>query len=134
METSRRHYIIVVHGIGEQKLNETTTPLIHRFAEERNKKPAGFYKNLLPSYLSAQAVRGAKDKGHGWSEFEGILVDPPIGPMNPQSEFKGKPATDPHGVNFRFVDLHWAHILMRHQKEYASPTEDWAEALRFRLR
>ena len=131
---SRRHYIIVVHGIGEQKLNETTTPLIHRFAEERNKKPAGFYKNLLPSYLSAQAVRGHEDKGHGWSEFEGIPVDPPVGPMNSQREFKGKPATDPHGVHFRFVDLHWAHILKRHQKEYASSTENWAEALRFRLK
>ncbi len=87
METPRRHYIIVVHGIGEQKLNETTTPLIHRFAEERNKKSAGFYKNLLPSYLSAQAVRGVEDKGHGWSEFDGIPVDPPAGPMSPQSEF-----------------------------------------------
>ena len=42
-----RHYIVVVHGIGEQKLNETTTPVVHRFAEVRNKKVPGHHKNLL---------------------------------------------------------------------------------------
>ena len=62
-----RHYIIVVHGIGEQKLNETTTPVVHRFSEARQKKEGGYFKNfknLLPAFLSAQSVRQG-GKGHG---------------------------------------------------------------------
>ena len=50
-ESQQRHYIVVVHGIGEQKLNETTTPVVPRFAEVRNHKQEGHYKNLLPSCL-----------------------------------------------------------------------------------
>ena len=130
-ESPRRHYIIVVHGIGEQKLNETTTPLIHRFAEARNKREEDYYRNLLPAHLSAQSVR-RRGLGHGWSEFEGIPVSPPD-PNEPFKEFDGTPATDSTGRNFRFVDLHWAHILRDLQKDYASPTEAWAKSLRYRF-
>jgi len=35
-----RHYVIVVHGIGDQKLNGTTTPVVHRFAEACNPQNA----------------------------------------------------------------------------------------------
>jgi len=133
METPRRHYIIVVHGIGEQKLNETTTPLIHRFAEVRNKENDPVYKNLLPAHLSAQSVH-RRGLGHGWSEFEGIPVAPPDHKSpNNDKVFDGTPATDSSGKNFRFVDLHWSHILGEQQKDYASPTENWAEALHFRF-
>ena len=52
-----RHYVIVVHGIGEQKVNETATEVVHRFAEVRHPNRAIRYENLLPSYLSAQSVR-----------------------------------------------------------------------------
>lgn len=123
-----RHYVIVVHGIGQQKLNETALEVAHRFAEVRQKKPAGYYKNLLPSYLSAQSVRRG-GMGHGWSEFNGIPVDP----SGNTGEFDGSPATDTSGMNFRFVDLHWAHILQRHQERYASPVEKWATALLERI-
>ena len=124
----RRHYVIVVHGIGEQKLNETTTEVVHRFAEVRRGETAGSYGNLLPSYLSAQSVRRS-GMGHGWSEFNGI----PVNPKDDTGNFDGTPATATSGLNFRFVDLHWAHILRRHQKAYASSTVEWAEALRARL-
>ena len=127
-----RHYIIVVHGIGEQKLNETTTPVVHRFAEARQKKEGGIFKNfknLLPSYLSAQSVQQG-GKGHGWSEFNGI----PIDPNNDTGAFDGIPATELSGQDFRFVDLHWQHILNRHQGRYASPVEMWANSLLARLK
>ena len=123
-----RHYIIVVHGIGEQKLNETTTPVVHRFAEARKEKAKSHFKNLLPSYLSAQSVQQS-GKGHGWSEFKGIPVDK----NNDTGEFDGTPATDSSGQNFRFVDLHWQHILQRHQARYASPVDQWAPSLLARL-
>ncbi len=127
-----RHYVIVVHGIGEQKINQTATEVVHRFAEVRQRQPAGHYKNLLPADLSGQSVR-RRQGGHGWSEFEGIPVDP-VDPKGPTREFDGKPATDTSGQNFRFVDLHWQHILQWHLKEYASPAEKWAPAVLERVR
>ena len=123
-----RHYIIVVHGIGEQKQNETATEVVHRFAEVRQEKPAGYYKNLLPSYLSAQSVRRG-GMGHGWSEFDGIPVDP----ASYTGDFDGTPATETSGQNFRFVDLNWQHILRRHQEYYASPAEKWSKAVLERI-
>ena len=131
-ESPRRHYIIVVHGIGEQKLNETTTPLIHRFAEVRNNKAGGFFSTLLPAHLSAQSVR-RRGRGHGWSEFEGIPVSP-HDPEGKNNKFDGTPATNSRGRNFRFVDLYWAHILRELHKDYASSTERWANALWDRFR
>ena len=119
-----RHYVIVVHGIGEQKENETATEVVHRFAEARHPKEGIQYENLLPSYLSAQSIRRG-GMGHGWSEFNGIPVDP----NTDTGKFDGSPATETSGRNFRFVDLHWARILQRHQKYYASPVERWAPAL-----
>ena len=119
-----RHYVIVVHGIGEQKENETATAVVHRFAEARHPEEGIQYENLLPSYLSAQSIRRG-GMGHGWSEFKGIPVLP--GPNT--KKFDGSPATETSGQNFRFVDLHWARILQRHQKYYASPVERWAPAL-----
>ena len=126
--TKPRHYIIVVHGIGEQKINETTTPVVHRFAEERQGKEKGHYKTLLPSYLSAQSIQ-QEGQGHGWSEFKGIPVDK----NNDTGNFDGTPATDTSGQNFRFVDLSWQYILNRHEEFYASPVDQWAPALLARL-
>ena len=101
-ESPQRHYIVVVHGIGDQKLNETTTPVVHRFAEVRNKKKQGHYQNLLPSYLSAQSVKQGS-KGHGWSEFSGIpVVAPTDQGERKTNKFDGTP--DSSGQNFRFVD------------------------------
>lgn len=121
-----RHYVIVVHGIGEQKVNETATAVVHRFAEARHPKEGIQYENLLPSYLSAQSIRRG-GMGHGWSEFKGIPVLLLPGPNT--KKFDGSPATETSGQNFRFVDLRWAPILQRHQERYASPVEQWAPAL-----
>ena len=119
-----RHYVIVVHGIGEQKENETATAVVHRFAEARHPKEGIQYENLLPSYLSAQSIRRG-GMGHGWSEFKGI----PVLLDSNTEKFDGSPATETSGQNFRFVDLRWAPILQRHQKRYASLVEQWAPAL-----
>ena len=78
-----RHYVIVVHGIGEQKQNTTAPEVVHRFAEVRQEKPAGYYRNLLPSYLSAQSVRRG-GMGHGLYK---VLVHPHLHPRRRGQSF-----------------------------------------------
>ena len=126
-----RHYIIVVHGMGEQKHNETAPEVVQRFAEVRHKDKKDKiiqYRHLLPANLSGQSIR-RRGMGHGWSEFNGI----PIFHDGNTGKFDGLRATDTSGENFRFVDLRWAHILQRHQEAYASPIEKWAPALLKRI-
>ena len=50
-DVERRHYIIVVHGIGEQRINTTTRPVVHRFAEARAGAGAGAGEVIVPAYL-----------------------------------------------------------------------------------
>lgn len=125
---NQRHYVVVVHGIGNQKLNATVPPVVHRFAEVRQKKKAKFYQVLLPATLSSQSVR-SKSEFHGWAEFRGI----PIEDNQNIEDFDGTPATETAGDNFRFVELYWQDILQSHQEKFASKTEDWAKALLERL-
>lgn len=125
---TQRHYIVVVHGIGNQKLNTTIPPVVHRFAEVRQKKNEKFYQILLPASLSSQTVR-SKNEFHGWAEFRGI----PVEENQNIEDFDGTPATDTAGDNFRFVELYWQDILKSHQENFASTTEEWAKALLERL-
>lgn len=132
METRRPpHYIITVHGIGEQKENETSLEVVQRFAEVRQGKlnlPS--CRALLPANLSSYSVR-RKGHGPGWSEFGGIPVDP----TNSLKEaFDGTRASTSAGKNFRFVDLRWADILQSHQPRFSSPVEAWTGALLHRLK
>lgn len=129
-----RHYIVVVHGMGEQKLNATAYEVVHRFAEIRqDQKHQGnaHYANFLAAHLSTQSVR-LEGEGHHWSEFNGIEVNPAV----PTGNFDGLPVSNSNwaGKNFRFVDLHWAQILQgQTEKGFASSTEAWTGALLNRL-
>ncbi len=120
--TFPRHYIVVVHGIGEQRHNETTVEVVHRFAEARNAKSMNL-AGLMPADLSSQSIREAGG-GHSWSEFRGIPVDP----HGNTGMFDGTRAARTAGRNFRFVDLYWADILQDHAKAFSSPPEQWAGA------
>jgi hypothetical protein len=124
-----RHYIIVVHGMGEQKLNTTIPPFVHRFAEVRQKKSEKFYEIILPATQSSHSVRSETEQ-HGWAEYRGISVED----KECVEDFDGSPATKTSGENFRFVELYWQDILQRHQELFASETEVWAKALLNRLR
>lgn len=124
-----RHYIIVVHGIGEQRHNETTVEVVNRFAAARAKeKSTTPYRALLPANLSSLSMRRA-GTGHGWSEFKGVPVDP----GDTSEIFDGTRATGNSGKNFRFVDMRWTDILQAHQKDFGSTPEHWAAALIERL-
>jgi hypothetical protein len=124
-----RHYIIVVHGIGEQKINSTIPPVVQRFAEVRHKKRENFYNIIIPASLSSQSVRSETEL-HGWSEFRGIPADD----SQSVEEFDGTPATDTAGENLRFVEMYWQDILQSHQSRFASDLESWTKAMLERLR
>ena len=124
-----RHYVVVVHGIGEQKLNETIPPFVHRFAEVRQNKQDK-YEIILPATQSSQSVRSETDQ-HGWAEYRGIPIADKEG--MPDEKFDGTHATETAGENFRFVELYWQDILQRHQELFASETEVWARAMLNRL-
>ncbi len=125
------HYIITVHGIGEQKENETSVEVVQRFAEARQgKSNLPRYRALLPANLSSYSVR-QKGGGPGWSEFCGIPIDPNDSTNEP---FDGTRASRTAGKNFRFVDFRWADILQDHQDRFSSSAEAWTEALLHRLR
>ena len=53
--SSPRHYIVVVHGIGEQRHNDATGEVVNRFATARAKdKPQRPYAALLPDLQSTR--------------------------------------------------------------------------------
>jgi len=120
-----RHYIVVVHGMGEQRHNENTVEVVNRFATARaKKKPERSYAALLPGSLSSVSMR-RKDGGHCWSEFEGI----PVEPEALSERFDGTRAATTAGKNFRFVDMRWADILHDHQRVFGSQTKQWTGSL-----
>lgn len=124
-QRSSRHYVVVVHGIGEQRHNETTVEVVHRFAEARSgaMHPVRL-EGLMPADLSSQSIRRAGG-GQGWTEFGGI----PVNPQDNTGIFDGTRASGAmSGRNFRFVDLRWADILQEHAKAFSSPPEEWAKS------
>ncbi|WP_454062708.1 hypothetical protein [Candidatus Nitrospira salsa] len=124
------HYIVTVHGIGEQAENVTSVEVVQRFAEARQKKSVPLsYRSLLPANLSSYSVR-RKGHGPGWSEFCGIPVDAKDKYTDP---FDGTRESKTAGKNFRFVDLRWADILQDHQAKFSSRVEAWTGALLNRL-
>ncbi len=139
----KRHYIIVVHGMGEQKINVTAPPVVERFAEARHKTSDSFtsekqwfkrkkspsftlphYNFIIPANLSEQSVRN-DGIGHGWSEFEGI----PVSKVSDPPKFNGAISIDPNTNNFRFVDVAWQFILKEDMETFGSSTEEWSKAL-----
>lgn len=119
------HYIIAVHGIGQQRKNETVLPVIKQFAAARHKNPnqAGF---LTLGRLTSQS------KENQWIEYQDI-------PNDPDPSLKEKPwiprvANDKQGTNLRFVDFCWSDVTREQHKKVGEPTEVWSQSLINRLK
>ncbi len=140
----KRHYIVVVHGMGEQKANVTAPAVVERFAEARQRPPDGNvatkksgknekaskspdYNFIIPANLSEQTVRN-NGYGHGWAEFDGIPVKKSA-PSPGAPDFNGTIAAGANGHNFRFVDIDWQFILRNDIDTFGSSTEEWSSAL-----
>lgn len=138
-------YVLVVHGIGEQRRNETVLSVVNRFAEARafdagltDKSPAevltlGLASSQTGRHPTANPCRYQPpvSQFRPWLEFENVPASwrtPPSGP------FLGLPARQVvPAANLRFVDVHWADLL---QEDFPYVGEDvvkWADSLRGRL-
>jgi hypothetical protein len=127
-------YVVVVHGMGEARQNETILAVASRFAEARSGKfpwPPPSITVPLGSAMGQTGIQRDIDKkadGLPWVEFDGIPAD-----RYPSSNipFYGQPSTS--GDNLRFVDIHWNDLLARDWPFVGQPPNIWVDGLLGRL-
>ncbi len=118
-------YVVVVHGMGEARKNETLISVANRFAEARS----AVAWPPPDDVLTLGRVFGAA-AGSPWTEFRGIPKDPS---KKTEAPFLGEPNRDPDDLNLRFVDVHWADLLA---EDYGIAGQDpvvWTDGLFARL-
>jgi len=129
-------YVVVVHGIGEQRKNETVLAVVNRFAEARraDKTAAGgLTLGLATGQTGKENVEGPcrfpppPDDFRPWLEFKGI----PLEPVPAQGRFLGE--ADTSGENLRFVDLWWADVLRKDFADVGQEPAEWTRGLLARL-
>lgn len=114
------HYVIVVHGIGEQRKNETILPAIRRLAAVRHDNAA--QANVLSlGRLTSQSF------ARPWIEFTGIPA------MRATLRGEWTPRDSTSGDNLRFIDFTWSDIMRRDHPEVGQPPKLWTAALIARL-
>ncbi|MCY4515590.1 MAG: hypothetical protein OXC69_10765 [Candidatus Tectomicrobia bacterium] len=129
-------YVVVVHGMGEQRKNEAVTAVINRFAEARRDASENDRRDVLTLGAVSQQTGTSmdpaalgKDEQH-WMAFEGIpRIDP--GSPNNLGPFMGQ-ATSAR-ENLRFVDMCWSDVLRAAYMEVGQPVDVWARSLLGRL-
>ena len=127
-------YVIVVHGIGQQRKNESVRPVIERFAQARSQSGRQIGNpitlGLMASHLREAPIGAFTDAlEEGWIEFEGIPQRPDVEREPP---FVGRAATEP-GHNLRFVDLHWSSVMDDQFGAFGESAGDWTRSLIDRL-
>ncbi len=142
-------YVIVVHGIGEQRKNETVLNVVNRFAEARHfdKETAANLKKNNVLTLGMATGQTGKELGEGacrfnvpenhfipWLEFKGI----PTNPDKQTPPFLGNPGESLNNVKFagenlRFVDMCWSDIMQDDSAAVVQPPDVWSESVIGRL-
>ncbi len=128
-------YVVVVHGIGEQRKNETVLAVVNRFAEARRAGQAagGLTLGLATGQTGKENTEGGcrypqpPDDFRPWLEFKGIPLQPAPG----LGRFLGEPDTS--GENLRFVDLWWADVLRKDFADVGQEPAEWTKGLLARL-
>jgi hypothetical protein len=131
-------YIVVVHGMGTARFNETVLSVVDRFAEARSDQSWPPPPDILSLGMACgQTGTDADTAKPLWLEFEGIAANPNLGPAGP---FVGQPAPPtppgqaPKSNNLRFVDLHWKDLLTDAWPAVGQKPDTWLDALLGRLR
>jgi hypothetical protein len=157
------HYVIVVHGIGEQRKNETTLKVVERYAASRrlsslelrinaSQDPAERsqleeqYTGMLDKIEAGRALNvltlgrasGATGIKKEFSEpLQWIEIDgiPQDRGILPEEKepFLGERIDTKTGENFRFVDVCWSDILDDDEEAVVQDILPWAEGLLGRL-
>ena len=126
-------YIIVVHGMGESRFNETVLAVVNRFAEARSATvwppPAE-----IVSLGMACGQTGLENSvvNQPWLEFVGIPRDPL--PLSNEPFYGGGQTSPPGRLNLRFVDMHWKDLLAGAWPSVGQDPDLWLDALVGRLR
>ena len=122
-------YVVVVHGIGEQRKNECVIHVVNRFAEARRGPSVKDDRDVLTLGQASGQTGFSKVPGteQPWLEFDGIPAsDDQVG-----GPFLGEP---PHnGNNLRFVDLCWSDVMQDSVEHVGQDTDVWAKGLLGRL-
>lgn len=118
-------YVVVVHGMGEARKNETLISVANRFAEARS----AVAWPPPDDVLTLGRVFGAA-AGSPWTEFRGIPKDPS---KKTEAPFLGEPNRDPDDLNLRFVDVHWADLLAEDYGVAGQNPVVWTDGLFARL-
>lgn len=124
-------YVVVVHGMGEQRKNECVINVVNRFAEARRGAKEDDNRDVL-TLGKASAQTGLSKvpvTEQPWIEFEGIPASPNA--PTPSEPFLGEPATC--GKNLRFVDICWSDVTRDPFKHVGQDVSLWAKGLLGRL-
>lgn len=129
------NYVIVVHGIGDQRPNESVLPVINRFSEVRQNAHEPQRREVVSLGMITSQTGKPTDKDgvvefkecKPWSEFKNIPQDP----YDKLPPFLGEPSF--RGENIRFVDMYWADIMEEDFKDVGQSTGNWAKSLLGRL-
>ena len=132
-QTNRVTYVIVVHGIGEQRKNETVISVVNRFAEARRTADADDNRDVLTlGQASGQTgLSKVPTTEQPWMEFDGIPAEPPGQNATPLKPFLGAEPKD--GENLRFVDLCWSDVMQDSVEHVGQDADVWAKGLLGRL-
>jgi hypothetical protein len=118
------HYVIAVHGIGEQRKNETVLPVISEFAAARHNQEK--HSNQLTLGLLASESTDTL-----WIELDDIPAQAGAALKNPR--WQPKVATSPHGNNIRFLDFVWSGVAREQHPQVGETVSTWSGKLINRL-
>ncbi|MDE2981536.1 MAG: hypothetical protein OXU74_10115 [Gemmatimonadota bacterium] len=123
-------YVVVVHGIGEQRKNETAISVVNRFAEARRAADADDNRDVLTLGQACGQTGSSKVPvtEQPWMEFDGIPASRSVDCLEP---FLGKQSDT--GKNLRFVDLCWSDVMQDSIEQVGQDVDVWVKGLLGRL-
>lgn len=118
------HYVIAVHGIGQQIKNQTVLPVISQFAAVRHN-----HSEANPTLTLALLASQSTD--NNWVELAEIPAKPDSALHD--NPWQPKAADSPKGENIRFLDFVWSQVTDEDQAQVGESVKSWSGKLINRL-